>query len=476
MQAMAVLQQNRVIEPQRDLPIRGHYDVLIAGGGLGGIASALAAARCGARTLLVERNGFVGGVATAGMCCSIFNCYFTGRGAPGTTGIALEIADALAEATGYGRRWRQHKGHVIYDLEQAKWVLQDLLRASGAELLLQATVTGAVMEGQALRGLIVETKSGREAILGQVVVDATGDADVAAHSGAPLHTERSGRHSLCFRLGNVDVDAFVRHFRDHPDQYPAQMDVDWTVEEALAQYDGCGTLLFPHGGGMQLQALQRAVAGGDLPERVGVHDTVDACQMHALRRTGVVHVVTGFTVFDGLDAAQISAGMVDGRRMAFAVARAFRNHVPGFEHAYVAGTATNLGVRTSRWLDGGFCLTRAMVRPGARFKDAVGRLVGNDHRTRHPGRRAWSVQVLHDEPFELPYRCLLPRAVEGLIVGAGRSVSAESPWLLRVMVHTMVVGQAAGTAAAVATREGVPPRAVDVRGVQAALARQGVAL
>ena len=100
---MTLLQQNRVIEPQRDLPVRGRYDVLVAGGGLGGVASALAAARCGARTLLVERNGFVGGVATAGMCCSIFNCYYTGRGVLGTTGIAVEVADALAEAAPAGK-------------------------------------------------------------------------------------------------------------------------------------------------------------------------------------------------------------------------------------------------------------------------------------------------------------------------------------------------------------------------------------
>jgi hypothetical protein len=237
---------------------------------------------------------------------------------------------------------------------------------------------------------------------------------------------------------------------------------------------------------MQLQALQQAVASGDLPARVGVHDTIDACQMHAralpawprpgLQRTGTVHVVTGFVAFDGLDAARISAAMVDGRRMAHVVARAYRLHVPGFENATVAGTAANLGVRTSRWIDGEYVLTRTRARSGSCFPDVVGRLVGNDHRTRHPGRRAWGVQVLHDEPFELPYRCLLPRKVEGLIMGAGRSVSVESPWLLRVMVHTMVVGQAAGVAAAVAAQSGVTPHSVNLHAVQAELERQGVDL
>ena len=110
------------------------------------------------------------------------------------------------------------------------------------------------------------------------------------------------------------------------------------------------------------------------------------------------------------------------------------------------------------------------------FARRVGRLVGNDHEIRHPGPNAWSVQALHGEPFDLPYRCLLPQAVDGLLMGAGRSVSAETPWLLRVMVHTMVVGQAAGTAAAIAARTGSQPRTLSPAAVQAELERQGVDL
>jgi hypothetical protein len=476
----AELTNGQVTAIARSIPILDDgdqgIDVLVAGGGLGGVAAALASARAGARTLLVERNAFVGGVATAGMCCSIFNCFYTRRGQLGSTGIAVEIADALAEATGYGRRWHKHKGHVIYDLEQAKWVLHRLLAESRVETLLQTVISDVVMEGRRLCGVVVENKSGPQAILARTVVDATGDADLASRSGAPLHVLSQGKHSLCFRLGNVDVDAFVDYFRAQPDQYPAYMDVEWTLDEALAQYDDCGTFLFPHGGGMQMELLRRARAQGDLPERIGLQDTIDACQMHALRRTGVVHVVTGFTSFDGLDARLISESIHDGRRMAHVVARAYRNHVPGFENAYLAGTAANLGVRTSRWIDGECTLTRAMARPGARASDRVGRLVGNDHQTRHPGENAWSVQALHDEPFDLPYRCLLPRRVEGLLMGAGRSVSAQTPWLLRVMVHTMVVGQAAGAAAALAARTGATPRDLDPEWIRVELARQDVDL
>jgi len=465
-----------VTETARALRVRSTHDVVVCGGGLGGIAAAIAAARSGADTLLIERNSFLGGVATAGMCCSVFNCYYTADRRPGTTGIAVEVADALAAASGYGRLWHDHKGHVIYDIERGKLVLQDLVADAGARVLSQAWIAGAVVEGGAVGGVIVETKEGREAVRARVAVDATGDADVAARAGAPLRTAKRGLHSLCFRLGNVDVDAFVNYFREHPDQFPDHMDVDWTLAEALAQYDACGTFLFPHGGGMQMDLLKRAREEGALPTAVGLHDTTDACQMHALRRTGVVHVITGFAHFDGLDADLISRSVHDGRRMAFTVADVYRRYIPGFANAFVAGTATNLGVRTSRFLDGAFTFTADMMQPGVRHDDAVGRAIGWDGIVKHAGARAWSAQVCRKDSFDIPYRCLLPRDVDGLLVGAGRSISTDNPSLLRVMAHTMVVGQGAGAAAAAAAASGVSPREVDVAAVQAELRRQGVTL
>ncbi|MBT3289051.1 MAG: FAD-dependent oxidoreductase, partial [Victivallales bacterium] len=159
----------RIHEPGRDLPVRGQYDVIVAGGGLGGVAAALASARSGARTLLVERNSFLGGVATAGMCCSIFNCFYTSEHRLGSTGIPVEIADALAEAMGYGKAWHDHKGHIIYDIELGKLVLAQLVEDAGVDMLLGTRVAGAVMDGNRIRGLIVESKSGREALLAKVV-------------------------------------------------------------------------------------------------------------------------------------------------------------------------------------------------------------------------------------------------------------------------------------------------------------------
>jgi hypothetical protein len=466
-----------VPEPAREIPVRDEVDILVAGGGLGGVSAAMAAARAGARTLLVERNGFLGGVATAGMCCSIFNCFYTADGRLGVTGNAVEVADALAEATGFGFSWHNHKGHIIYDVERAKGVLETLVEEAGAQVLYDTVVSGAIMDHDTIRGVLVESKSGREAILARVVVDATGDADVAARAGASLHTDaRSAKHSYCFRLGGVNVDRFVDYFIEHPNQYPDYMDVDWTFEEALAQYRDTGTFLFPHGGAMQMELFQDARAAGEYPESVGVHDTLDACQMHAIRDMGVVHLVTGHVYFHDLDIRKISRAMIDGRRMARAVTDFFRCRVPGFDRAFVVAMADDLGIRASRWSDGEFVFTREMRENATRFGDAVGRGVVQRDLCKHPGERAWGVQTFTNDTFDVPYRCLVPCNVEGLLMGAGRSVSAQNPYLLRVMAHTMVVGQAAGAAAAVAAGHGSPPRDVDVRAVQAELRRQGVGL
>jgi len=454
-------------EPAREIPVRHEVDVLVVGGGLGGVAAAIAAARCGARTQLVERNSFVGGVATAGMCCSIFNCYYTSKGRLGTTGIAVEVADRIGEAEGFGRKWHKHKGHVIYDLEMGKQVLADMILESGAKVLYGAVSASAVVDNGVLKGVIVETKSGREAILARVVVDASGDADVATAAGAPVRVVPEGHHSLCFRMGNVDVNGYVNQFREDPDSYPKDHDVEWTVEDAIAQYDDCGTFLFPHHGGPEYAPLQKARAAGALPPEIGIQDKTDASQMHAIRRTGVIHVVTGFTHFDGLDADMITRSVIDGRRMVFVVADAFRRFVPGFSNAFVAGVAANLGVRASRCIEGGFTFTREMLRGGSRHSDAVGRAVGWENR---------GAQCLFEDSFDVPYRCLLPKGIDGLLMGAGRSVSTEDHGLLRVMVHTMVVGQAAGTAGAVAVKTGSTPQTVEVTAVQDELKKQGVEL
>ena len=469
-----------VLEPARHIPVRDEVDVLVAGGGLGGVSAAVAAARAGARTLLVERNGFPGGVATAGMCCSVFNCYYTPSHELIVKGNALEFVDELAKAEGPGSRWHDHKGHIIYDIERGKLALIELLERAGVHYLFDTMVANAVMEGDTIRGVVVESKSGREAVRAKAVVDATGDADVAHMAGAPLrkmdNETRPGKHSYVFRVGNVDVDRFIEYLAEHPDQYPPYMDVDWAFDEAYKQYKETGTFLFPHGGGIQMDLIQKAIANGDYVTNLGTQDNLAAFQMHAIRDLGVVHMVTGFFSFDGLDIARITEAMTEGKRMAFMATEMFRKYMPGFERACVIGTADDLGVRISRWIEGEFDFTKEMRDQPSHFEDAIGRGVVQHNYVKNPAQGAWGVQSFRDATFDIPYRCLVPRRVEGLLMGAGRSVSASNPSLLRVMAHTMVVGQGAGAAAALAAADECPPRHVDICRLQKELMHQGVVL
>ncbi len=462
----------------RAVPVVWKTDVLVVGGGLGGIAADPASARAGARTILLERNGYVGGVATAGLCCSVYNCLFTRDGKTAVEGIPMEIVRLLADGAGPGESFRRHKGHIIYDVEKAKRLLAECLRAAGVLLLTGMTAVDVWRDGEILHGVVAAGRNGLQTIRAGAVVDATGDADVARLAGVPM--ERiTGNSSYVFRLGNVDLDAFVGYFRHNPEEYPEKMDIEWTLADALAQYDDNGTFLFPHGGGIQLSIVEEGRRRGEFPERVGGHGTIDAMQMHGIRDLGVVHVITGFVQVPGLEAEQTAQAVLDGREMAYAVTDFFRRRMPGFERAFVAATADDLGIRTSGHIAGDFVFTPAMQQTPSRFADAIGTGVVEESRAlyaeAHAGaKNAWNAQILGRDVYEIPLRCLLPKKAENLIMGSGRSASVSGWALLRVMVTTMTVGQGAGTAAALAVKSGVMVRQVDIGALRQELQRQGV--
>ena len=359
------------------VPAELEADVLVAGGGLAGVSAAIAAARAGANTVLIERNGFLGGVATAGLCCSVFHCMATRDRQFRVKGLPLEIVDKLAVEAGPGLSWHKHKGHMIYDVEKAKLALHELCVEAGVRVLVNTPVSALWMESSALRGVIVTGENGLYAIKAGNVVDATGDSIVAELSGAPMQHRDKGmqnasKHSYVFRLGGVDVDAFVDYFRTHPDQYAQNMDVEWTLEEALKQYDENGTFLFPHGGGIQMSIVRDAIERGAFQKTLGMYDSLDAMQMHCIRSEGVAHIITGFTRINSLDAGTVTQAVLEGKRMAFFVGEFFKNHMPGFADSYVSATADDLGIRASRWIDGRCTFTREMRETAYGWSEAIG--------------------------------------------------------------------------------------------------------
>jgi hypothetical protein len=462
-----------IMLPAKNVTVLGEYDVIVAGGGLGGVSAAVASAKAGARTLLVERNGFPGGVATAGMCSSVFNPLYSPSHELVVRGNSAMFVDRLAEANGSGKNWHDHLGHIIFDTERGKLVLIRLLQEAGCDYLWDTLVTDVIMKDSRITGIVIDSKSGKQVIKAKTVVDATGDADVAYMTGAPCNV-RTTKSSYCFRIGNVNVDKFVQYFIDNPGTFMDYMDINWTFKEALAHYRSTGTFLFPHGGTLEMEIIKKAVAEGRYKQKYGVFKDLDAVQMHFIRELGTVGVVGAFTEIDALDIKKVSKALSQGKEVAYMISDYFRSLMPGFENSYIIGLADDLGVRSTRWINGDFTFTREMKEKQTDFKDSIGKGVVQTHEKRYKGDRSFGVQILHDKTYDIPYRCLVPKKVDGLLIGAGRSASQEHPHLLRVMAMTMVVGQGAGAAAALSAKNSTIPRDLDIPALQNELKNQGV--
>ncbi|MBR7097854.1 MAG: FAD-dependent oxidoreductase [Clostridia bacterium] len=447
--------------------------VLVVGAGLGGVAAAIASARSGADTLLIERNGYPGGVATAGHCCSLFNCFVRADGSLAVGGIPYEIASELAKRAGPGSGWEKHRGHMIFDVEKAKTALTDLMLESGVRVRYFTPLSDVIRENGCIKGVLVTGRNGLECIQADTYVDATGDSDLAVLANCS-HKSIACKASYLFRLGNVDMDRFVDYFRQNPDQYISYVDIDWEAKDAFRQYDETGTFLFPHGGGAVMDIIRNKIKSGEYREQMGTQTNLDAFQMHGIRETGTIHIITGFTVVSDLDAGTLTDRTHEGRKIAQYVADFMRANFPGMENSYIASTADDLGVRYSRMIKTGRCLTKAMQFSSEPLEDGVGKCLIVRSERRHADTiwgegKTWGYQALGDGCFELPLGALIPDSVDNLIMGTGRSICAQTISLIRVMADTMVVGQAAGTTAATAALRGESIRSVDYPSVRARL-------
>ena len=407
-------------EPARDLPIARTTDVLVVGGGPAGVAAAIAAARAGAKTLLIERFGYLGGTATASLMACING--FRNQVEPDATqtvrGIAEEIILRLKAMDGLGRSPYQQKsyptepGKLEYsyavDTEKLKYVTLKMCVEAGVDLLFHTWFCDQIVDSAAVRGAIVENKSGRQALMAKVVVDASGDADVAARAGAPF----------------------------------------WQVhsDEAPRLNDGL---------------MYRIEFGRTRPE--GTH----ACDF------GSNAVVWGPAVgpINGIDAEQVSQAETDARLRVYEDFAQKQKEHPELADAKVIETPPLLGIRQTRFIEGEYKLTADDAISGRRFDDVVA--ISSCPIIHYYGYRRY----LEHEGYDIAYRCLIPKAVDNLLV-AGRSISSEQqPYEShRAMAPIMAIGQAAGAAAALCSQTGVRPRDLDVTRLQQLLISQGAEL
>jgi hypothetical protein len=454
-------------EPERQLGVSHTPDVLVVGGGIAGIMAALAAGRSGARTLLVERFGSLGGTGTAAMMSLFYVPYAASRG------LVRELFDRLIARGG-----AIPGEFVVYDAEMYKVTALEMLAEAGVDVLLHTLVSDVVTDGAAVRGIVVENKSGRQAILSRVTVDASGDADVAARAGAPYvkGREADGKMrpmTLIFRIGGVDVPRLVDYVRAHPE------DVSPDPLQCMLDVDGQMVRIFGF-----FKLVEEAKARGELwPDCY--YFRVEC----VLPGRGVLTVnATRVYGVDGTKAEDLSRAEIETRHQMLQLAAFARKYIPGFERSFILDSASTIGVRETRRIRGGYVMTEDDILAGRHYPDVVA-VDANQQNPRqqggHPpdGKEGGPQDIEARElvarmfVYEIPYRCLVPEGVDDLLV-AGRCISVDhhADVYTRNQGSCMATGEAAGVAAAVAVADGAAPRAVDVGRVQGGLGRLGVDL
>jgi hypothetical protein len=413
-------------------------DVAVIGGGPGGIAAAVCAARCGAEVVLVERYGYLGGLATGGIVL-----YLAGitdeTGERQVGGLAWDLVEKLRSLGGIAEN-PPHK--LFLDSERFKILADRVCVEAGVHLLFHSLAVGAVLTDRRVCGAILEGKSGRQAILAKICIDATGDGDLAAWSGEDFDLGRQciGLNAM---VGGVDGKRFSDFAKDHPDRLEG-------LREELRESGGF--LLHPN-----LTAnSDRGVYWINVRGLSGRSKT----EPPDTNRKDMVGFFDGD--LDALSVEDLSYAEVELRRRFWHSLVFQRRHMPGFEDAYLLSFAPQLGVRESRRIAGMHRLTRQDIEKRRSFDDTVGRA----GLTFAPGGS-----------YPIPYRCLIPQKMDGFLA-AGRCISADR-WMnqaTRLIPASMVSGQAAGTAAAMAVSGALQPRDVEYSALRDRLRRDGAIL
>ena len=448
----------KITEPSRKIDVVHRTDVLVVGAGPGGLAAALAAARAGVEVTLVERFGCFGGNITT----------------VGVEGFAWYRHERTVEANGIGREFEERakamgaavpeSQSLSYELDSEgfKVVADQLVEESGITPMLHRLFVAPIVENDRITGIVTESKAGREAILGKVVIDATGDADIAHRAGAPVtHPPREELQaaSVMFHVAGVDKARFMEDVRANPQTYSDWSSGEWTVET-----DGKEDEMFsPFLKKPFETARKMGVIPSDLTTISGtwgaVHDSGEMTYMN------LVHLDN----CDGTDPGDLTHFEMEGRRQAMMAIDALRRFAPGCESVRLRNFGMTLGVRDTRKIDAVYNMTEADVRHQARFEDSIGI---------YPEFiDGYGILILPTTGryMHIPYRSLLPKKIKGLLV-AGRATGGDriAHAATRNMACCAVAGQGAGIAAAQAVKSKAELDSVDLVAIHKELDRQGV--
>jgi hypothetical protein len=458
-----------------DIKTHSESDVVVAGGGPSGLIAAIAAARAGAKTILVEQYGFLGGMATAASVGPFSPFHYDDQQI--TMGVPQELVERLMRAggsTGHLKcvpEYGSGSYMAYFDREVYKQVAFQMMEEAGVRLLLHSFVADTVVESGAVKGIVVANKGGLSKVLGKVTVDATGDGDVAARGGAEFKWGRDkdglGQPmTMFFEMANVDVDALKKYVDENPGDFEWASDLHSRTplpKEFNQRYFVC-------------QGFKAAVAKGKAAGDYHVgRDTV--LLQSTMRKDTIVFNSTRVGKLKGTDPDDFTKAEIEGRKQAMELAAFMKKYVPAFRDAYVSSTGIQIGVRESRHVVGEYILTKNDVVEGRRFKDVVARgffpVDIHDPEGGKGYQEGGSTWIKPKGPYDIPARCLVPKALDGIVM-TGRNISAahEAHGSMRVQGTAFAIGHASGVLAAVAARGGVSPRRADISEVQRVLIAQ----
>jgi hypothetical protein len=449
-------------EPARKVPVRTETDVLVVGGGPAGLIAALAAAEPGVKVTLVENRTFVGGNMTIGLPVLGF---LGQKKNQIIKGLPQKFIDRLKARNGASehRPCPLHMGITLVEPEAVKTVGLEMLTERGVNVQFYTQCTGTIMEANRIRGIITESKAGREAILGKVIIDCTGDADVAYRAGVPCEkgNKEGGMQppTLMFCLAGVDTEKLRLSIANQPRTY--------LTDFIPAEYFGQNNQ-FIVVGLRELIQQARAEKGLEIPNDRTIIIT-------GLREGEAWLNMTRVKGVDGTDPRSLTVGEIQARRQIDDIVAYLKHYVPGFAKAYFTKTAPFLGIRETRRIVGQYVMTQEDVLSCRHFEDAIA-VASYPIDIHRPGDNGCTL-IWCGDCYDIPYRSLLPTAVDQLLV-AGRCISTthEAMGAIRVMATCMAMGEAAGRAAKMAVREGVSPSRINVSRLQEELLAHGAYL
>ena len=451
---------------QRQVPILLECDVLVVGAGTSGFAAAVSAGRAGVDVVLAEKNHFPGGVATSGLMCSMSNYFCTRDGTQVTTGLPIEFIDRLVSEDGAMDAYlRPTQPQIPNDPEAVKRVMIEMLRESNVRTLYGSLLCDVVADGGTIQACVFQARDQSFAITARQFVDASGDLAVIRRAGG-RYAEKQDGSTLLNRMANVDIDEIVDWLEQNPDSYSPERDIPTSLEDTIRNWREHGVFHLPHGGGNAIGVVKEALENGDYPDHFGKHATNIACfgLFSARCNRGTVLINSNWFHGDCYDVIAESEREEEGRLLAKAQAEFLIDHFPGFEHACLLETATEIGHRISRTFVAKSTLSADDFKDGKPFPDVVGLVTEVDRRAKPYG--------LLSKAGNIPLSILIGDQPLNAIVGSAKNPSTEIPGMVRGQAGCLVVGRAAGVAAAEAVKQGVPVNTVDVGKVQDELRRQ----